>query len=288
MTATRSCRLLPYLPWPAPPPSESGEGPAVPGPASVAWKRCAALRCAYVRACLPRFARSGPRVREKEGALVGGAEAFPVPRCCPLPRLVRAALRRPLPLRVRSRRACFVRRHGRGPACPRGGVPPGMRASPHPPPGSWRAGGRTNGWWTDGWRKPRRLPCGGCVCSLRGPRVRFFRGGGGSPGPARREGRRRGLVRLGGPARRPGRRGAALCVCGGGIPALFTRWPAQVRCLASEPALVRCARGSFPSCVEPTRPLVSLCATPLPGVTSRRASPPSVPPPSGRPCRPRP
>lgn len=223
---------LPYLPWPAPPPSESGEGPAVPGPASVAWKRCAALRCAYVRACLPRFARSGPRVREKEGALVGGAEAFPVPRCCPLPRLVRAALRRPLPLRVRSRRGLLCAQARSWPGLSSWGRS-ARDASLSPPPARVVAGGRANERMVDGrleeaaaaslWRLC--LLFEGSACAVL-PRWRGFPGARAAGGTASRS------CALGGtgPASRASR----------GRPVCLWRWDPRVVYPVARPGPVPC------------------------------------------------
>lgn len=43
----------------------------------------------------------------------------------------------------------------------------------------------------------------------------------------------------------PGDHRAALCVCDGGIPALFTRWPVQIQGLTSMSTLCCCAPGPF-------------------------------------------
>lgn len=251
-TATRSRCLRLYLPWPAPPPSESGEGPAGPGPASVAGKRCAAL---LLRLRAGVCCRVCPFGLVREGGMPGWRRGG-LSRPPGVARSSHASVESAA-LSVRSRlefaaggSALCAGTVGARLVLGGGAFPSGTRAPPPLAPGPGRAG-RANGWCVvDGWRKAAAAsPWRSFV--LRGSRVWFFRGVAlGAPGPARREEkRRRGFVRLGGcrPGR-PGRRGAALCVCGGGIPALFTRWArsgpgALPRSLLS---LGRCARGNLP------------------------------------------
>ena len=238
-------------------------------------RRGEALRCATCGR-VAAFARLGACA--KGGSWLEARRPFPSPTALPAPH---ASCER---LSVRSRPEFAAG----GSACAAGTV--GARLvlrgrsarDASPPPARVGPGGRANGWWMAGGSR-RRLPCGGFFVPFGGSRVWFFRGGGGPPGPARREERRRGFVRLGGSARRPGRRGAALCVCGGGIPALFTRWPAQVRCLASKSALGRCARGPLLRVLRPTASRF-LRARPPPGGHRRRTS---GPPPPWSSCRPR-
>lgn len=183
---------------------------------------------------------------------MGTRRPFPSPGVLASLPTTRAALR-PLPSRVRSPAGLAVRGHGRwGPACPWGASRPGCE-----PPRPGRAG-QMNGWWTAGGSR------GGFLVVVEGSRVGLSAVGG--AGAARRE--RRLLEVLCAWKARPGVPGVAgppLCVCGGGIPALFTRW-ARSR---SVPCLSRCplsavAPGTFPSRCANTL-LDSCVRDPLPG-----------------------
>lgn len=250
-TATRSRCLRLYLPWPAPPPSESGEGPAGPGPASVAGKRCAAL---LLRLRAGVCCRVCPFGLVREGGMPGWRRGG-LSRPPGVARSSHASVESAA-LSVRSRlefaaggSALCAGTVGARLVLGGGRSRPGREPPPpRPRPGPGRAGERMV---CGGWLEESRG--GFSVAVFRSPRVACVvlpRCGVGCPGARATGGKKASrFCALGGvSARRPGRRGAALCVCGGGIPALFTRWArsgpgALPRSLLS---LGRCARGNLP------------------------------------------